>query len=231
MIVRPDTSPGDTRAEVPHRTVGVSSVPLRGFLGLILLILPGPILLSTPMGLQAQAPGRGQGNAEPAPGETVATVYDHDSAPRARAARARSEIDVDGRLDEPVWAEAPAITEFIQENPAEREPGTQRTEFRVVYDDDAIYIRVGAIASIPTGLVPPNRFRWRIVTSVTVAYSGTRCSVGSGGRGRRCFSCGSGGGSAYSAETASTAPIPGSAGSSSAATWATCFRRLRTTFS
>ncbi len=147
MIVRPDTSIGDVRAEVPCRTVGASSFPLRVFLGLVLLIPPGPILLSTPMGLQAQAPG--QENAEPAPEETVATVYDHDTAARARAVRARSEIDVDGRLDEPVWAEAPAITEFLQENPAEGEPGTQRTEFRVVYDDDAIYIGAMLYDSFP----------------------------------------------------------------------------------
>ena len=82
----------------------------------------------------------GQGSTEPAQEETVDAEYDHESAPRARAVRVRASIDVDGRLDEPVWAEAPPITEFIQEDPAEGEPGTERTEFRVAYGDDAIYI-------------------------------------------------------------------------------------------
>ncbi len=105
------------------------------------LILLGLILVSDPLGLRAQrGPTNDQGNAEPAPEETVDTEYDHDAAPRARAVRVRTSINVDGRLDEPVWAEAPPITEFIQEDPAEGEPGTERTEFRVAYDDDAIYI-------------------------------------------------------------------------------------------
>ena len=132
MIVR-----GDTNTEVPGRSVGVSSFPVRLFLGLILL---GTILPSTPLGLQAQDVESDQGSTEPAQEETVDADYDHESAARARAARVRTSIDVDGRLDEPVWAEAPPITEFIQEDPAEGEPGTERTEFRVAYDDDAIYI-------------------------------------------------------------------------------------------
>ena len=97
------------------------------------------ILLSTPLGLRAQA-GAGQGNPEATQEQTAQTEYDHDSAVRARAVRARTGIDVDGRFDEPVWADAPPITEFIQEDPAEGEPGTERTEIRVAYDDDAIYI-------------------------------------------------------------------------------------------
>ena len=98
------------------------------------------ILFSTPGGLGAQIVESGQGNTEPTREETVATEYDHDSAVRARAVRAQTAIDVDGRLDEPVWAVAPALTAFIQENPAEGEPGTERTEVHVAYDDDAIYI-------------------------------------------------------------------------------------------
>jgi hypothetical protein len=97
------------------------------------------IFLSTPLGLRAQV-GSGQGNTEPVQEATVDTEYDHESAVRARAVRARTAIDVDGGLDESVWAEAPPITEFIQEDPAEGEPGTQRTEIRVAYDDGAIYI-------------------------------------------------------------------------------------------
>lgn len=100
------------------------------------------ILLSTPVGLRAQIVESGQGNTEPVQEETVATEteYDHDSAVRARAVRVRTAIDVDGRLDEPVWTEAPALTGFIQENPAEGEPVTERTEVHLAYDDDAIYV-------------------------------------------------------------------------------------------
>ena len=130
MIVR-----RDALAEITGRCLDLSSLAHR-----LLLILLGPILLSSPEGLRAQGVGGNQGGPEPAPEETVNAEYDHDSAARARAVRAQTAIDVDGRLDEPVWVEAPPITEFIQEDPAEGEPGTERTEFRVAYDDDAIYI-------------------------------------------------------------------------------------------
>jgi len=126
MIVR-----RDALAEVAGRCLGLSSLARR-----LLIIL----LATSPEGLRAQGVGGNQGGPEPAPEEMVTAEYDHDSAARARAVRAQTVIDVDGRLDEPVWAEAPPITEFIQEDPAEGEPGTERTEFRVAYDDDAIYI-------------------------------------------------------------------------------------------
>ena len=113
------------------------------------VLLLALILLSTPPGLRAQAPGSGQGSPEPAQEETADAEYGHESAARARAVRAQTEIDLDGRLDEPVWAEAPAITDFLQEDPAEGEPGTERTEFRVAYDDDAIYIGAMLYDSAP----------------------------------------------------------------------------------
>ena len=132
--------------QVPGRCFGVSSFARRVFLGLNLL---GLILLSTRMDLRAQAPGSAQGSTEPAQDETVDADYDHELAARARAVRTQTSIDVDGRLDEPVWAEAPAITDFIQSNPAEGEPGTQPTEFRVAFDDNAIYIGAMLYDSFP----------------------------------------------------------------------------------
>ena len=57
------------------------------------------------------------------------------------AAVARTEpIAVDGRLDEAVWSSAPAATDFRQQDPREGQPATQRTEVRLVYDDQALYV-------------------------------------------------------------------------------------------
>ncbi len=47
---------------------------------------------------------------------------------------------IDGRLDEPVWRQAPVADRFVETRP---QPGTEaqlKTEVRVVYDDAAIYI-------------------------------------------------------------------------------------------
>jgi hypothetical protein len=49
-------------------------------------------------------------------------------------------IRVDGRLDDEVWQEVAAITDFIQKEPTEGAPPTDPMEVRLAYDDDAIYV-------------------------------------------------------------------------------------------
>jgi Domain of unknown function (DUF5916)/Carbohydrate family 9 binding domain-like len=49
---------------------------------------------------------------------------------------------VDGRLDEEAWGHAPVQTAFRQRNPDEGAPATERTELRLLYDDDAVYVGV-----------------------------------------------------------------------------------------
>jgi hypothetical protein len=52
-------------------------------------------------------------------------------------------IVVDGRLDEPAWAQADPATGFVQLEPDEGAPATQRTEVRVLYGPRDLY--VGAV--------------------------------------------------------------------------------------
>jgi hypothetical protein len=47
---------------------------------------------------------------------------------------------VDGRLDDPIWESAAPITDLWQNEPNEGRPASERTEVRIVYDDDAIYV-------------------------------------------------------------------------------------------
>ena len=69
-------------------------------------------------------------------------------APIAVAARATSGAPkLDGYLDEAVWRLATPITDFTQRDPNEGEPATERTEARVLYTDDALYIGVRAYDS------------------------------------------------------------------------------------
>ena len=63
--------------------------------------------------------------------------------PVLQAVRATGPITIDGDLSEPVWQSAPEFTDFTQHDPHDGEPGTTRTSFRVLYDDQAIYF--GAI--------------------------------------------------------------------------------------
>jgi hypothetical protein len=50
---------------------------------------------------------------------------------------------MDGRLDEEAWSQAPVISDFTQQEPAEGAQPSERTEVRVAYDSENLYI--GAI--------------------------------------------------------------------------------------
>ena len=47
---------------------------------------------------------------------------------------------VDGRLDEPLWARVTPIAGFVQADPDQGSPATERTEVRLVVDDSALYV-------------------------------------------------------------------------------------------
>jgi hypothetical protein len=47
---------------------------------------------------------------------------------------------IDGILNEEVWNEAPLATDFIINQPDFGKPASQKTEVRILYDDEAIYI-------------------------------------------------------------------------------------------
>src|SRR5688572_13670644 len=51
---------------------------------------------------------------------------------------------IDGRLHERAWASAEIGKDFVQMEPKPGEAASQRTEARVLYDDDAIYVGVRA---------------------------------------------------------------------------------------
>ncbi len=60
---------------------------------------------------------------------------------------------IDGKLDDAAWLLAPPDSRFTQNYPDEGKPPTQRTELRVLYDDDAIYIGVRCFDDHPKEIV------------------------------------------------------------------------------
>jgi hypothetical protein len=56
------------------------------------------------------------------------------------AARAATPIELDGDLNDEAWSGAPVISEFVQIEPVEGAPGSERTEIRIVYDDYNLYV-------------------------------------------------------------------------------------------
>jgi hypothetical protein len=56
---------------------------------------------------------------------------------------------IDGALDEALWANAPVVDRFIQQEPRQGQPASDRTEVRVVYDEGHLYIGVKAFSELP----------------------------------------------------------------------------------
>lgn len=57
-----------------------------------------------------------------------------------RAVRIHDPIDLDGRLDDPVYSKVPAVSGFIQQFPREGQPATEPTEVWILFDDHTLYV-------------------------------------------------------------------------------------------
>lgn len=53
---------------------------------------------------------------------------------------ADDKVILDGKLDEPLWRRASIATGFIQRAPQDGSPASEKTEVRLIYTDDVIYI-------------------------------------------------------------------------------------------
>ena len=100
------------------------------FIGTVLLVL-----LSTLLPVMAQD----ETSADPPPVLTAAKLT--GTPPR-----------IDGNLDEDIWEHAPVATGFVQLVPDEGAPASERTEVRVLYGNDALYIAFRAFDTDPSAI-------------------------------------------------------------------------------
>jgi hypothetical protein len=91
----------------------------RHLFGLVALV-PGILALSTPC----------TGAPRPAP----------TPAPAVEVSRAPAPIEIDGRLDDEAWSLLEPFVDFVQRDPDEGQPATERTELLLTYDDEALYV-------------------------------------------------------------------------------------------
>jgi hypothetical protein len=75
---------------------------------------------------------------DPAPG----AVVPGKGSPTAEIPRRETTIEVDGKLDEPVWSQATRLTGFSQYQPVDGRPAEEETEVLVWYAPDAIHFGV-----------------------------------------------------------------------------------------
>lgn len=107
-----------------------------------------------------------------------AALAQNDAPPRTIQALRLGEADVvrvDGLPDEAVWERAQAATGFLQRDPNNGDPATERTEVRLVYDADRLILSVICYDSEPDRVLgnqmqrdrsfeADDRFMWTIDT-------------------------------------------------------------------
>jgi hypothetical protein len=70
----------------------------------------------------------------------AASAARHGEVPLVQAVRTAEPIRIDGHLDDGAWQSATPASAFRQMDPKEGEPATEKTELRVAYDAEALYV-------------------------------------------------------------------------------------------
>jgi hypothetical protein len=70
-----------------------------------------------------------------------------------RATRIATPIVLDGRLDDAVYHETPSVSDFIQQEPHEGAPATEKTEMWVLFDDRNVYVTARCWDSHPERMI------------------------------------------------------------------------------
>ena len=89
---------------------------------------------------------------------------------RLEAVRIQTPVTLDGALDEAAWRDAPVATSFLQNERQEGEPASERTEVRVLYDDEYLYVGVHAHDSAPGAIIVSDL--WRGHQSAALSFNG-----------------------------------------------------------
>ena len=77
------------------------------------------------------------------------------AVPVLTAGRAAADVRpvVDGRVDDDVWAQIAPYTAFIQQEPDEGQPASERTEIRFLIDRQHLYVGVVCFDSEPENIL------------------------------------------------------------------------------
>lgn len=127
----------------------------------MIVVALGTVLVGVPVHRVSAATGQTVSDATladsfegPPPPEPPAVVA-RDSSGRVtvRAVRLSGPLSVDGRLDERIYDNAPSISDFIQNDPAEGEPATEKTEVWLFFDGTNIYVVARCWESRPDRLM------------------------------------------------------------------------------
>ena len=105
---------------------------------LVTIVLTLLLLVPAAASSQGVASPEGSGPTSPIPPETI--VRDDTGQATVRAVRLDAPLNFDGRLDEAIYRNVKSFGDFIQQDPFEGGPPTDKTEVWVMFDADNFYV-------------------------------------------------------------------------------------------
>jgi len=89
----------------------------------------------------------------PAPVAPEVVSRDAEGHVTVRAVRLAEPLVLDGLLQDPIYSQVRAISDFTQQEPREGEPATERTEIWIFFDDTTLYVAVRCLDSEPDRII------------------------------------------------------------------------------
>ena len=77
---------------------------------------------------------------------------EESGVPTVTAVRTEEQLLLDGLLSEESWSQAPPVTGFLQKDPQEGAPASEKTEVRILFDTQHIYFGVLLYDSNPDAI-------------------------------------------------------------------------------
>ena len=105
------------------------------------------LAMATPASAQSDAP------ADRGPVPPAVRMQDAAGQLTVRVVRIAEPIVADGRLDDPIYSEVPAIDGFVQQLPDEGAAATEPTEVWILFDDRNVYLAARCWDSHPERMV------------------------------------------------------------------------------
>ena len=88
-------------------------------------------------------------NGPPPPQPPDVITRDENGRATVRAVRIEEPLQIDGALDERVYQDVPPVSGFIQNEPVEGAPATEKTDLWILFDDEHIYVSARCWAENP----------------------------------------------------------------------------------
>jgi len=121
---------------------------------MIRLIPLAILVLALPLRLRAdQVPAAAPPDAASVAPIASMMVRDASGAVTLRAIQLAEPLRIDGRLDEAIYRDVPPISDFVQVEPQEGSPATERTEVWIAFDEDNVYVTFRCFESQPDRIV------------------------------------------------------------------------------